>query len=146
MGSGWDQDGIGMGSGWDQDGISRMGVGWEQDGIRIGPACQDRTMQVPPLLLFPWESASPQERGMPRLVGRAHPCRNLQLLVGYQHSEPLQRQPAPECSRIPGKSILTPWLPVEERVGGSCLCKLPREPGMELMGELRLVFPPAKSS
>lgn len=136
MGSGWDRDGIRMGSGWDQQDGSGMGAGWDQD----------RTMQVPPLLLFPWESASPQERGMPRLVGRAHPCRNLQLLVGYQHSEPLQRQPAPECSRIPGKSILTPWLPVEERVGGSCLCKLPREPGMELMGELRLVFPPAKSS
>lgn len=84
---------------------------------------------------------------MPRLVGRAEPRRNLQLLLGYQPSEPLQRQdPAPERSRIPGKSILTPWLPVEERVGGSCLCKLPREPGMELMGELRLVFPPGKSS
>lgn len=80
---------------------------------------------------------------MLRLVGRAQPCRNPQLLMGYQHSEPLQSQdPAPKCSRIPGKSILTPWLPVEERVGSSCLCKLPREPGMELMGELRLVFPP----
>lgn len=134
MGSGWDQDGIKMRSGWDQDGTG-MGSGWEQ------------RMQAPPLLLFPGQSASPQPCGMLRLLGRAQPCRNLQLWLGDQHSEPLQRQlPAPEHSRIAGKSMLALQPPVEERVGSSCLCKLPGEPGMELRGELGLVFPPAKSS